>query len=128
MQVGLAVFGAVVCHNALGFLLGYLVARGCGLQGGDARAVSIEVGIQNGGMATGLAFNVLNNAQAALGSAVFGPWSAVSGTSLASWWRKNTEDETVPEPDPALPSTPVQMTANVKRSEEHTSELQSLMR
>src|SRR3546814_13566257 len=71
IQVGLAVFGAVVCHNALGFLLGYLVARGCGLQGGDARAVSIEVGIQNGGMATGLAFNVLNNAQAALGSAVF---------------------------------------------------------
>src|SRR3546814_5965400 len=62
IQVGLAVFGAVVCHNALGFLLGYLVARGCGLQGGDARAVSIEVGIQNGGMATGLAFNVLNNA------------------------------------------------------------------
>src|SRR3546814_8458158 len=84
IQVGLGVFGAVVCHNALGFLLGYLVARGCGLQGGDARAVSIEVGIQNGGMATGLTFNVLNNAQAALGSAVFGARkSVVSGKSVS---------------------------------------------
>lgn len=89
LTVGLALFGAVVCHNGTGFLLGYLSARMTGLGETDARTVAIEVGIQNGGMATGLAFNVLKSAQAALGSAVFGPWSAISGTFLASWWRNN---------------------------------------
>lgn len=39
-------------------------------------------------MATGLAFNVLKSAQAAMGSAVFGPWSAVTSSALASYWRR----------------------------------------
>jgi len=51
----------------------------------------LEVGIQNGGMATGLAFNVLQSAQAAMGSAVFGPWSAVTSSMLASWWRRSAD-------------------------------------
>lgn len=87
--VGFALFGAAVCHNAIGYLLGYYGSRLVRLNKKDARTVAIEVGIQNGGMATGLAFDVLKNAQAALGSAVFGPWSAISGTTLASWWRKD---------------------------------------
>jgi BASS family bile acid:Na+ symporter len=49
----------------------------------------LEVGIQNGGMATGLAFNVLHSAPAALGAAVFGPWSAITSSALASWWRRH---------------------------------------
>lgn len=91
IAVGLALLGAVVCHNAIGFALGYYGARISGLKKNDARTVAIEVGIQNGGMATGLAFNVLHSVQAALGSAVFGPWSAISGTALASWWRQSQE-------------------------------------
>ena len=95
IAVGLTLLAAVACHNAVGFLLGYRLARLLGLSKSDARTVSIEVGIQNGGMATGIAFNVLKSAQAALGSAVFGPWSAVAGTALASWWRQHPDgDET----------------------------------
>lgn len=97
LAVGLALFGAVVCHNAVGFALGYYGARVSGLKKNDARTVAIEVGIQNGGMATGLAFNVLKSAQAALGSAVFGPWSAISGTALASGWRQSKEKQTIQE-------------------------------
>src|SRR5699024_1923980 len=93
IAVGLALFGAVACHNAVGFALGYYGARLSGLKKNDARTVAIEVGIQNGGMATGLAFNVLHNAEAALGSAAFGPWSAISGTALASWWRQHKEEK-----------------------------------
>jgi BASS family bile acid:Na+ symporter len=96
LAVGLALFGAVVCHNTAGFLLGYLGARATGRGKTDARTVAIEVGIQNGGMATGLAFNVLKSAQAALGSAVFGPWSAISGTALVSWWRQRPEEKNAP--------------------------------
>jgi hypothetical protein len=40
-------------------------------------------------MATGLALNVLKSPAAALGSAVFGPWSAVTISVLASWWRSS---------------------------------------
>src|SRR5699024_1201250 len=93
--VGLALFGAVACHNAVGFALGYYGARLSGLKKNDARTVAIEVGIQNGGMATGLAFNVLHSAKAALGSAAFGPWSAISGTALASWWRQHKEEKKI---------------------------------
>lgn len=85
-RVGLAIFGAAVCMNLSGLGLGYLCARGLGLNKIDARTVAIEVGMQNGGMATGLAFNVLKDPLTALGSAVFGPFSAVSTSLLASWW------------------------------------------
>lgn len=96
IAVGFTLLAAVVCHNAVGFLLGYKLARLLGLGKNDARTVSIEVGIQNGGMATGLAFDVLKSVQAALGSAVFGPWSALSGTALASWWRQHPVGDETP--------------------------------
>jgi BASS family bile acid:Na+ symporter len=49
--------------------------------------VSIEVGLQNAGMASGLAVGVLNNPEAGLAAAVFGPWMNIAGSLLASWWR-----------------------------------------
>ena len=93
LRVGLALLGASAVHNALGYLLGYQGARLSGLEARDCRTVALEVGIQNGGMATGLAFNVLHSAQAAMASATFGPWSAVTSSALASWWRRSCESE-----------------------------------
>jgi bile acid:Na+ symporter, BASS family len=92
--IGLALFGAAACHNAAGYVLGYGAARGLGLSPRDSRTVALEVGIQNGGMATGLALNVLKSPAAALGAAVFGPWSAVTSSLLASWWRRSSDAET----------------------------------
>jgi BASS family bile acid:Na+ symporter len=83
---GLALFAAAVCHNIAGFALGYGVARAARLGSRDARTVAIEVGIQNGGMATGLALNVLRSPAAALPAAVFGPWSAFVAALLAAGW------------------------------------------
>lgn len=82
---------AAVLHNATGYAVGYGAARGVGLGRIDSRTVSIEVGMQNGGMATGLAFDVLKSGLAALPSAVEGPWAAVSGAGLASHWRKSRQ-------------------------------------
>lgn len=87
---GITLFFAAVCHNGLGFGLGYSLARLCGMNPVNAKTVSIEVGMQNCGMATGLAFGVLKSTAAALPSAVFGPWSALAGSVLASWWRGRT--------------------------------------
>jgi len=91
LRVGLALLGASAVHNALGYLLGYQGARLAGLDSRDCRTVALEVGIQNGGMATGLAFNVLHSAQAAMASATFGPWSAITSSALASWWRRGSD-------------------------------------
>jgi BASS family bile acid:Na+ symporter len=96
LSVGLAVFAAAACHNATGYVLGYWGGRLCGLNQTDARTCALEVGIQNGGMATGLAFNVLQSPAAALGAAVFGPWSAITSSALASWWRRQKVAATKP--------------------------------
>jgi len=52
--------------------------------------------MQNGGMASGLAMNTLQSAKAALAAAIFGPWQNVSGSILASWWRRRPVP---PEPE-----------------------------
>jgi bile acid:Na+ symporter, BASS family len=91
LSMGLAIFAAAACHNATGYLLGYWGGRVSGLNEIDARTCALEVGIQNGGMATGLAFNVLHSPAAALGAAVFGPWSAITSSALASWWSRRND-------------------------------------
>ena len=81
--------GAAVCHNATGYILGYWSACAFGLGRIHSRTVSIEVGMQYGGMATGLAFDVLQSGVAAVPSAVEDPWAAVAGAGLASYWRRS---------------------------------------
>ena len=88
-MVGMAIFLAAALQNAAAYALGYTGARLAGLSEIDRRTVALEVSIQNGGMATGLAINVLKSPVMALGSAVYGPWSAVTSTILASYWRRN---------------------------------------
>jgi BASS family bile acid:Na+ symporter len=85
---GLLLILAGVMHNAVGYSLGYWGARVFRLSETDCRTVSLEVGMQNGGMATGIAMEVLQSAKAALAPAIFGPWMNISGSVLASWWRR----------------------------------------
>lgn len=87
LTVGLALIATAVVHNTLGYLFGYGGAWLAGLDESTRRTVAMEVGLQNGGMASGLAVNVLNSSDAALASAIFGPWMNISGSVLASWWR-----------------------------------------
>lgn len=87
LQVGLALIMAVAIHNGVGYLLGYWGGRLAGLAEADCRTVAIEVGLQNAGMASGLAISVLKSAEAGLAPAIFGPWMNVSGSMLASFWR-----------------------------------------
>lgn len=96
-SVGLALIAAAVIHNVVGYLLGYWGAALAKLDESSRRTVAIEVGMQNGGMASTLAMNTLDNASAALAPALFGPWMNVSGSLLASWWsRKAIEAESTP--------------------------------
>ncbi len=85
---GLLLVLAAMLHNGTGYFLGYWGARLLGLNEVDSRTVGIEVGMQNGGMASGIAMEVLKSAKAALAPAIFGPWMNISGSLLASWWRR----------------------------------------
>jgi bile acid:Na+ symporter, BASS family len=88
LSVGLALIAAAVLHNGAGYFLGYWGARLARLDESACRAVAMEVGMQNGGMASGLAIDVLKSTSAALAPAIFGPWMNVSGSLLAGWWRR----------------------------------------
>jgi len=95
LQVGLLLLLAVFIHNVGGFLLGYWSARLMGFQEKDCRTISIEVGMQNGGLASGLALNMGKMATVGLAPAIFGSLMNVTGSTLASWWhhRKPIERE-----------------------------------
>lgn len=93
LAIGLTLIGAAVIHNATGYFLGYMGARLCRLEPRDCRTVALEVGMQNGGMATGLAFNVLGSAQAAMASAVEGPWGVVSSSLLTIFWHRHPAED-----------------------------------
>lgn len=86
INVGLMLLGAEIIHNFSGYTLGYWGSRLGGLDERSCRTVAIEVGLQNGGMASALAINVLKSPAAALAPAIFGPWMNISGSILANWW------------------------------------------
>ncbi len=93
LTAGILLFSAAVIHNAVGYVLGYMGAKLAKMEEVACRTIAIEVGLQNGGMASGIAINVLDSAKAALAPAIFGAWMNVSGSLLASiWGRKPAAD------------------------------------
>ena len=54
--------------------------------------MALEVGIQNGAMASGLASEMSKLGTVGLAPAVFSPWQNVSGSILANYWRKRPTD------------------------------------
>ncbi len=89
LQVGGALVLAMLIHNISGYGIGYLVARYVfRLDIQAARTIAIEVGLQNGGMASGLAASFGKLATMGLASAVVTPIGNVSGSILANYWRK----------------------------------------
>lgn len=87
LSAGFVVLLAVILHNGLGYAIGYAGAHLCGLPRPAARTVSIEVGMQNSGLAAGLAAQYLSPA-AALPAAVFSIWHNLSGALLAMVFRR----------------------------------------
>lgn len=79
---GLIIVG-VILHNMLGLFLGYFIARCFTNDKADCRTVSIEVGMQNSGLAVALASKYLSSG-AALPAAIFSLWHNLSGAAFAS--------------------------------------------
>ena len=92
--IGAVVFLVVVIHNSLGLICGYLIAKALGFRESSARAISVEVGMQNSGLAAALSqlhFGYLS----ALPAALFSIWHNISGGAIASLWRnRNIHEQT----------------------------------
>ena len=93
MKVGFLLFIASVIHNAAGYFFGYWLSRLFKLDKNSARTVAFEVGLQNGGMASGLAGAMGKLGTVGLPAAVFSPWMNISGSILANYWRKRPVDD-----------------------------------
>lgn len=83
-ETGFLVMLVVVCHNLLGYFTGYLLAKVCHMDLAKSKAISIEVGMQNSGLATSLAMMHFG-AAAAIPGAIFSVWHNISGSLAANW-------------------------------------------
>jgi BASS family bile acid:Na+ symporter len=92
LNVGGLLIVAVLMHNLGGYILGYGAARLLGMKEQDCRTVAIEVGLQNGGLASGLANQMGKLATVGLAAALFGPIMNITGSVLASWWGREKAD------------------------------------
>ncbi|WP_417373813.1 bile acid:sodium symporter family protein [Glutamicibacter protophormiae] len=92
MSAGLLVFLAVALHNGLGLLLGYGIGKLLRVPEESRRTIAIEVGMQNSGLAGGLAKQYFTP-EAALPAAVFSVWHNLSGAVISSLWRRKDRGE-----------------------------------
>ena len=84
MQTGLLIMAVVMLHNLLGYALGFAVAKALRMNLAKSKAISIEVGMQNSGLASSLALMHFG-AAAAIPGAVFSVWHNISGSLAANY-------------------------------------------
>ncbi|MEJ7827602.1 MAG: bile acid:sodium symporter family protein [Segetibacter sp.] len=95
LKVGGLLIVATFIHNVAGFFLGYWSGRILKFPERDCRTIALEVGMQNAGLASGLALTMGKMATVGLAPAIFGPMMNITGSSVSSWWhnRLPPEDE-----------------------------------
>ena len=89
LSTGLVIFAVVILHNLLGYLCGYLVGVLFRMDLPRKKAVAIEIGMQNSGLATTLAGSAFPNlSMATVPGAIFSVWHNISGAILAGIFRR----------------------------------------
>lgn len=104
MTTGVVILIVVILHNLLGYLLGYLTGVVFRMSLPRKKALSIEIGMQNSGLATTLAASAFPDmAMATVPGAIFSVWHNISGAVLAAIYRRvdrNRETESVNSDEP----------------------------
>lgn len=93
LKVGVLLILSSLIHNLSGYGLGYWICRMIRMKEQDCRTIAIEVGMQNGGLATAIAKSMGKIATIGLAPAVFGPLMNITGSLLASWWHRHPPKE-----------------------------------
>src|SRR5690606_25117971 len=98
LEIGSMLIVVALLHNITGYLLGYWSCRALRLDEKSCRTIAFEVGLQNAGLATGLAQTMGKMATVGLVPTVFGSLMNITGATLATWWRDRPtgDDEAVP--------------------------------
>jgi BASS family bile acid:Na+ symporter len=102
LKIGPLLFLASMIHHSTGYLLGYWSGRLLRLDEKSCRTISLEVGMQNGGLASGIALQMGKVATVGLASAISVPWMTISGSMLANWWRKQPLIEDLKDEETSL--------------------------
>jgi len=92
LQMGPLLIVACLLHCVAGFVLGYYVCRWLGMDALTCRTISLEVGLQNAGMASGIAAELKKVTTLGLAPIVFGPVMNITGATIANWWRSHPVD------------------------------------
>lgn len=88
LDIGLLLIFFVILHNLAGYTLGYWAAKLFRMDESDCRTIALEVGMQNAGLASGIAKEMARIATVGLAPAVFGPLMNITGSILASYWHR----------------------------------------
>ena len=89
LETGAVVFAVVILHNLLGYACGFGLGKLLRLNTAKTKALSIEIGMQNSGLATSLAGTAFPElAMASVPGAIFSVWHNISGALLASLYRR----------------------------------------
>ena len=89
LTTGTIVFVVVILHNLLGYACGFLLGKLLRLPVPKTKALSVEIGMQNSGLATSLAGTAFPDlAMATVPGAIFSVWHNISGAILANIYLK----------------------------------------
>ncbi len=98
LSTGLIIFTIVILHNVLGFACGFGLGKILKFNVPKTKAISLEIGMQNSGLATSLANSSFSSlAMATVPGAIFSVWHNISGSILASIfnrWNGNKNEQT----------------------------------
>ncbi|CBK74039.1 Predicted Na+-dependent transporter [Butyrivibrio fibrisolvens 16/4] len=98
LTTGAIIFLVVILHNLLGYGCGLLLGQALKLPLSKKKALSVEIGMQNSGLATSLAATAFPDlAMATVPGAIFSVWHNISGALLANIYRRMTEDKSQQE-------------------------------
>ncbi len=92
LSTGAVIFLVVILHNLLGYACGLLLGKALKLPLAKKKALSVEIGMQNSGLATSLAATAFPDlAMATVPGAIFSVWHNISGALLANVYRRMEE-------------------------------------
>ncbi|WP_416487577.1 bile acid:sodium symporter family protein [Brachyspira hyodysenteriae] len=93
MQVGHLVVIVIIIHNTLGYMLGYFLGKVCKFNNAKCKTISIEVGMQNAGLASSLAStHFAYMALAVVPGAIGSVWHCISGSIVANIMAARTRE------------------------------------
>ena len=86
VSIGWLLILIVMVHNLLGYFFGYRISKWMGINEQDSRTIAFEVGLQNAGLASGIAAKMGFMATMGLVPGIFGSMQNITASILANWW------------------------------------------